>query len=225
MGSVICTSNLGCYLSGSGVDQIRHLHVWSSAGIEARRVGPKCVAVARHSGQRCQCNPVRGGRFCVRHTRGADRRASDVVLEKHHREMLEGGNPVRVERALRGLSKIAARRLRQLWGTEGSLTGDPDFPGSTLSLDDYCERKIRDWLLHECGVDLDATRLPDTGHHHTARAVDRMRHIAWRVYKRRNNRDPEFEALMRGRVKWVLHYDRQWWAHYDATYGPDDSPA
>jgi hypothetical protein len=218
MSGVNYSARLGPYLGWRGVDFDQMMRRWSSAGVAARRAGPKCEAVSNSTGQCCQASPVRGSCYCVAHNRGSFVKVSEDLLLAAHRKTLSYGDiPSRETRARAGLAKIAKSQLQRLWGFKAD--GNALAPGSTLSLEPPHEAEVREWLRTACGVDLDAGCDPETGREFTPRFIDRTRNSAWRVVKRRNSHDPEFESLIRGRIANMLKSERDWWEKYDRLGG------
>jgi hypothetical protein len=160
---------------------------WARIGVEARKASPyRCEATANVTGVRCGRLPAKGEkgyyRYCAQHLGGADRIAYDLEREARHKRTLALGDiPINEARARGALKQIANTRLRYAWRKQS-----PEIPGSTLILPDHIEPKILHILQQDYKIDIDAMN-KETGHPFTPQCIDRLRHSAYRIYKRRNN--------------------------------------
>ena len=215
MGNILGGFNLGPHLGRKDPALIAH---WSRSGVEARKASPyRCQAIASKNGERCKCMPARGVRgyyhFCHWHLGGADRLRYDIEREARHKRTLAlGDTPSRELRAQKGLKQIANTRMRYAWRHTS-----PEIPGTTLIPPDHIEPKVRSILKREFSIDIDAAANPETNHPYTYRCIDKLRHSAFRLYKRRNNdtiSDFFFERISIN-IKCALKQERRYWAKHD----------
>lgn len=213
MGSSICSINLGSYLGFRGVNRNERMQAWSRAGVEARSRMPTCEAITARRNMRCGCSPIRGFRYCRHHLRGLERTKAIAELEIRHRKLLgRGDTPIREERARRGLASIAATKLRRIWGRRH--LGDAMYPGTTLNLTPAQEQLVITWLQENCGVDLEGPH-PHTGRSFSPRALDRLRHSAWRAVKRRNiGMSTTFQERIKQCVEAAMRDEQLWWRRW-----------
>jgi hypothetical protein len=112
--------------------------------------------------------------------------------------MARSSNAKRSAEGRTTLAVIARRQLHRAWKL------DPTLPGTTLVLPDHDEKRVRRWLQDEHGIDL-AETMHATGHHLSARCVDRLR---WAAALRLSQRVTETSA--RNRVAAALRDDLRW---------------
>lgn len=213
MGNALSALNLRDHL---GSRHPAHIHRWVQAGVAARRLMPKCEAIAKKTGVRCAHIPVAGRRFCFHHICGAEAREVDLAMEQRNAEILQKGSiPVIEERARKSMARIARRRVHRTWRI------DPRAPNvSTLEICELDEQRVRAWLIGLCGVNLDKP-LPGVGCEATARCRDRLRWAAWRVLRRGKNASDDFISAARLRVAAAIRDDQRFWEKWDRLGGDE----
>jgi hypothetical protein len=160
-----------CITKILGMDRIK---AGASAWLETMRRGaaaaPKCGAKTR-AGTPCQRLPIPGTPHCYLHLRGAARDAADQMRKTTAEKMVRSTNTIMREKGLATLRGIARRQLHKAWKL------DPTLPGSTLTLPDRDEARVRAWLRdhHHINLDQKPCALHSNGQPITARAIDRLR--------------------------------------------------
>ncbi len=186
-------------IENMGLARIRaRVPEWHAAMRAGHAAAPRCTATNRN-GQPCQRERMRGAHKCAAHLKGAARDAIDLARLKRARAALSSSNTRKRSEAERAIQVIERRRLHRLWKL------DPTLSGTTLELPAHDEQRVLDWLLTTHGVDLHNYR-HDTGHHLSARAVDRLRWGAVMTLGRRITAEDG-----RRRVVAALRDDRAWW--------------
>jgi hypothetical protein len=186
-------------IQNMGLDRIRaRVPEWLAAMRAGRAAAPRCTAIKR-DGHPCQRERMRGATKCEAHLQGAARDAVDLARLRRAQAALTSTNTKKRAEAERAIRVTKRRQTHRLWKL------DPTYPGSTLELPANDERRVRGWLLHHHGIDLVFFR-HGTGHHLSARAVDRLRYAGLMSLTNRMTADGGWR-----RVVVALRDDAAWW--------------
>lgn len=176
---------------------------WHAALRRGFAAAPRCGAKTR-ARTLCQRLPIPGTPHCYLHLHGKARDVADLK-RKAIAEKKAGSTNVKLrEEGLATLRTVQRRQTHRAWKI------DPTVPGSTLTLPDHDEARVRRWLRDAHHVDLDQEPQPmhaNTDHPITARCMDRLR---WAATLRLSGRmDAERAAR---RVFVAVRDDLQFWA-------------
>lgn len=198
-----------CITKILGMDRIKAgVPLWMEALARGKAAAPKCCAKTR-AGTPCQRTRMRGGEHCYLHLHGSARDAIDlkraVIAEKRARST----NTRNREMGWAALRNIARRQLHRAWKK------DPTIAGTTLTLDDRDEARVRRWLSDTHRVDLEHHPLHANGYPITARAIDRLRWAGTLALTKRITT----QAAER-RVFLALRDDLRYWAKFHGEPTP-----
>lgn len=200
-----------CITKSFGLDRIRaRVPEWHAAMRAGRDRAPKCGAKTR-AGTPCARLPIPGTPHCYLHLHGKARDVADLKRKAIAEKRARSTNALLREEGLATLRTVQRRQLHRAWKL------DPTIPGSTLTLTEADEARVRQWLRDTHHIDLDQEPHPvhATGQPITARATDRLRwagtlHLAGRM-------DAEGAAR---RVFVAMRDDRAFWAKREGTPVP-----
>lgn len=195
--------NLGAHFRSTDPAHIRRFVL---AGAEGRRNAPKCQAIAKITGRRCQRAVRPDCPYCFNHSRGAYAvTANNAFLAESLKVLSSTATGRNRERALRTVRRIARGEIYALWRL------DPRQPAlDLLTLEDQNEQAVHRWLIDQHGIDLNKP-LPGSDKHATPRCRDRLRYAAWRVLSRGDAVSPDFITKAGYRVINALRDDRKFW--------------
>jgi hypothetical protein len=180
-----------------------HVERWMNAMLAGSRAAPRCKGVAK-DGAPCRGHRLHGSIFCFRHCRGAERDRIDMARLERQRRFALSNCASEKARALKQIRNIERRRLNRLW------LQNPCIEGSTLELSAPDDRRVREFLLSDYNLDIDAVDTL-TGRPLSFRARDRAR---WAAFFGLSGRC-DAEAVRR-RIVLLLRDERRYWAQKDA---------
>jgi hypothetical protein len=197
-----------CITKAMGMERIKaRAHEWLAAMSAGRDAAPRCDAKTS-AGKPCQSPRMRGADRCRLHVGGSQRDIIDAQRAKLAERMVRSTNAKLRAQGEAALRSIAKRRLHRAW------QADPTLPGSTLTLPDHDEARVRRWLLEEHGIDLDKTT-HEGGFPLSYRAIDRLR---WAAALCLTKRSPPPNAAKR--VVAALRDDLKWWRKHHGEPTP-----